>query len=511
MHEAQRQIRLGQGDEALPDLNEQPANYHDLFQMHEAQREINLVNDCDSEALEELLHEYDIYAGDLDIIFDEEELEDSSDEGDETANRSGYTRSKDLTTTQRQHIYEALLERSNCGKLRRNATKIVAELFNVNRHAVWRIWRRVKQCRANGLPVDIRSRKLKNSGRKKVEVDLSHVAAIPLHKRSTIRSLAEAVGMKKSTIHKLFKEGLLRRHSSTLKPYLKEENKRERLWWCLAMLDPQTLQTEPKFIDMENIIHLDEKWYYITKKGKTYYLLPQEEDPYRTVHNKNCIDKVMFLVAVAKPRYDNEGNCIFDGKIGIWPFIRKEPAKRRSGNRARGTLVTKTMKVDRDTIRSYMITKLLPAIVNRWPREDAGKTIWIQQDNARTHVPVDDEQFARAVAQTGLDIRLINQPANSPDMNVLDLGFFASLQSLTNTTTPKNIDELIANVEKEYQKYDPANLRNVFLTLQGCLIEVMKAGGGNKYKIPHMNKDRLEAMGILPKCLNCDRQLYESV
>jgi hypothetical protein len=61
-----------------------------------------------------------------------------------------------------------------------------------------------------------------------------------------------------------------------------------------------------------------------------------------------------------------------------------------------------------------MIAKVLPAIVARWPREDAGKTIWIQQDNARTHIPVDDEQFAQAVAQTGLDIRLINQPANSP-------------------------------------------------------------------------------------------------
>lgn len=158
---------------------------------------------------------------------------------------------------------------------------------------------------------------------KKVEVDLSHVAAIPLHKRSTIRSLAEAAGLKKSTVHRLFKDGLLRRHSSTLKPYLKEANKRERLWWCLSMLDQQTLQTELKFIDMENIIHIDEKWFYITKKGKTYYLLAQEEDPHRTVHNKNYIGKVMFLVAVAKPRYDNEGNCTFDGKIGIWPFIRK--------------------------------------------------------------------------------------------------------------------------------------------------------------------------------------------
>jgi hypothetical protein len=29
------------------------------------------------------------------------------------------------------------------------------------------------------------------------------------------------------------------------------------------------------------------------------------------------------------------------------------------------------------------------------------------------------------------------------------------------------------------------------------LIEVMKAGGGNKYKIPHMNKERIEALGLL--------------
>lgn len=105
----------------------------------------------------------------------------------------------------------------------------------------------------------------------------------------------------------------------------------------------------------------------------------------------------------------------------------------------------------------------------------------------------------------------MNQPANSPDMNVLDLGFFASLQSLAYTTTSTNMDELIANVEKEYWEYDSSNLRNVFLTLQGCLIEIMKAGGGNKYKISHMNKERLEAMGILPKCINCDLQLIESV
>ena len=78
-------------------------------------------------------------------------------------------------------------------------------------------------------------------------------------------------------------------------------------------------------------------------------------------------------------------------------------------------------------MRSYLIGKVLQAIVRRWPRELRGQTIWIQQDNAPSHVPVDDAEFAAVVAQTGLDIQLINQPANSPYFNVLDLGLFASL------------------------------------------------------------------------------------
>jgi hypothetical protein len=60
------------------------------------------------------MHEYGISTEGVDIIFDEEELEDSPDEEDKHANGSARTRSKDLTVTQRQQIYKALLERSNC-------------------------------------------------------------------------------------------------------------------------------------------------------------------------------------------------------------------------------------------------------------------------------------------------------------------------------------------------------------------------------------------------------------
>lgn len=64
------------------------------------------------------------------------------------------------------------------------------------------------------------------------------------------------------------------------------------------------------------------------------------------------------------------------------------------------------------------------------------------------------------------------------------------------------MDELSENVQNKFSSYDPSLLRRVFLTLQGCRIEVMKVAGGNGDKIPHMNKDGLEMEGTLPTVLN---------
>jgi len=266
------------------------------------------------------MHDYGVYADAVDIVFDEE-LEDSYVEGEHT-NTNNSHKFRILTDTERQQIYEALLQRSNRGKLKKNTANIVAQMFPVSRYQVRRVWRRAKQCRAQGRPVDVRSRR-KNCGRKRIQIDLSDVLRVPLHRRRTIRSLANAIGVKKSTLHRWFKDGLLRRQSSTLKPLLMEDNKKDRLRWCLSMLDRRTLPNEPKFIEMHNIIHMDEKWFNTTSKYIKYYMLPEEEDPHRTVHNKNRIGKVMFLSAVGRPIYDDAGNCIFDGKLGVWPFVRK--------------------------------------------------------------------------------------------------------------------------------------------------------------------------------------------
>ena len=106
-------------------------------------------------------------------------------------------------------------------------------------------------------------------------------------------------------------------------------------------------------------------------------------------------------------------------------------------------MVTESINVNKDISRSFLISKVILAIHRVWPREDAGKTIWIQQDNARTHVAPNDPVFLEAVALTGLDIRIMNQPPNSPDMNVLDLGFFASLQTKTYLKNARTIDDIV--------------------------------------------------------------------
>ncbi|XP_039118935.1 uncharacterized protein LOC120255103 [Dioscorea cayenensis subsp. rotundata] len=204
------------------------------------------------------------------------------------------------------------------------------------------------------------------------------------------------------------------------------------------MIEESSMPHDPTFKGMYNVIHIDEKWFYMTKKSENYYLLPDEEDPPRSCKSKNFIGKVMFLVAIARPMFDSQGSELFSGKIGIFSFVKKEAAKRGSVNRLAGTLETKPItSVNKEVVRCYLVEKVLPAIKEKWPREDLRNPIFIQQDNARPHIDHDDDVFLQAVAQDGLDIHLMNQPANSPDLNVLDLGFLSAIQSLQYKESPK--------------------------------------------------------------------------
>jgi hypothetical protein len=71
----------------------------------------------------------------------------------------------------------------------------------------------------------------------------------------------------------------------------------------------------------------------------------------------------MFLSAVARPRWDDNGNLLFDGKIGIWPVARQIAAPRNSMYRPAGNLEWNDVTSNRPTYRELLIEKVLPAIL----------------------------------------------------------------------------------------------------------------------------------------------------
>ena len=90
--------------------------------------------------------------------------------------------------------------------------------------------------------------------------------------------------------------------------------------------------------------------------------------PERAVKSKIFIQKVMFMTAVARPCWDHISKKMFDGKIGLWPFVTYDHAKYNSKNRLKGTIVTKPIaSVNKDIVREMILRNLIPAIKRKMP------------------------------------------------------------------------------------------------------------------------------------------------
>ena len=95
---------------------------------------------------------------------------------------------------------------------------------------------------------DVPNLKKGRSGRQAIPIDLENLRNIPLQQRMTLEDVSSRLGISKTKIHRYLKQGLLRHHSSSVKPYLTEANKKTRLKWCIDMID-QSLLDDPKFKD----------------------------------------------------------------------------------------------------------------------------------------------------------------------------------------------------------------------------------------------------------------------
>jgi len=243
------------------------------------------------------------------------------------------------------------------------------------------------------------------------------------------------------------------------------------------------------------------------RDNESYILVTDEEEPpERFVKHKSHITKVMFLCAMARPR--RLPDRWWDGKIGIWPIGFCRAAMRDSVNRPAGTQLFEAESIDMDKHRNMLTGCVLPAMLTEFPTSEFNRydNIIIQQDGAPTHIHPRDHEWMEILTDFGLEhkIKLITQPANSPDLNINDLGFFNALQSMCYHCCPSNEVELITMVTDCFNEFPRNKINRIWLTFQTMLNEVIKHAGCNLFKIPHMGKDKLEREGRLPTVITVD-------
>ena len=72
-----------------------------------------------------------------------------------------------------------------------------------------------------------------------------------------------------------------------------------------------------------------------------------------------------------------------------------------------------------------------------------------------------------------------------------------------------NKDSLIEAVQMANADFDDKKINRAFLTLATCLEEIIQSHGDNRYKIPHIGKDRLERLGQLPARIEASESSIE--
>ncbi|KAF0682515.1 Aste57867_25371 [Aphanomyces stellatus] len=237
-----------------------------------------------------------------------------------------------LTEEERRGAYEMVLVAIATGYQPNQAFASVALRFQCHARTVQRLWKQAQLSHLGGnLVADTTLHMKRKCGSKCKRTDAEIEAAIRgvgHHDRQTLRSLEAKSAIPETILirHKQ-KNPAFKAKSGYLKPLLTTSNQHERIRWAMSFLRPRQ----------------DGSHFFVKRK---FYGYDDEVLALRAAKSKRFLTKVMFLAAVARPRYDVNRKRIFDGKIGIWPFVEKSPAKRKSKNRAKGTLVTKSVSVD---------------------------------------------------------------------------------------------------------------------------------------------------------------------
>ena len=172
------------------------------------------------------------------------------------------------------------------GKFLRDTLKVVAGNFHVTRRTISRIWARAHENFQNPdiLQFCASPRKKKMCGRHKKwnHAEICEAVTLAYHpfKRRTIRDLAHALGIPKSTLWALKQDKdnpVIIACTSALKPLLTQQHELLCVTFCFQS------------------VHVDEKWFFISEKELHLYIVPGEVVPTRRCQNRDHLLKESYI------------------------------------------------------------------------------------------------------------------------------------------------------------------------------------------------------------------------
>lgn len=138
------------------------------------------------------------------------------------------------------------------------------------------------------------------------------------------------------------------------------------------------------------------------------------------------------------------------------------------------------------------------------------KFIKVQQDNAPGHIDGKTADFTSVAQRYDWNIQLVSQPSNSPDFNILDLGFFPAIQSLDYDENMRTVEDIVRCTKSTVKNVSSDALEDKFLSLRKHLEASMADMGGNKFKEPHMKKKKRRDQGEIIDELPCRTNVYNA-
>ena len=97
--------------------------------------------------------------------------------------------------------------------------------------------------------------------------ELVRIRNIPYKQRGDLRTLSAAINVPVTYMYRLVWCGAIKRYSSTLKPFLKEANKMERIKFALSHIDHNDV-FDPVY---DKKVHVDAEWFFMKEvKSNTY-------------------------------------------------------------------------------------------------------------------------------------------------------------------------------------------------------------------------------------------------